>query len=50
MIAKKRAELRAKHGFPPDAKDEAAAERERQEALDVLKAMGKQTDRTVDDE
>ena len=28
MIAKKRAELRAKHGFPPDAKDEAAAERE----------------------
>jgi hypothetical protein len=40
MIQRKRAELRAKHGFPPDAKDEEAAESERQEALDVLKAMG----------
>jgi hypothetical protein len=50
MIDKKRSKLRAKHGFPSDEKDEGAAERERQEALDVLKAMGTQSDRTLDDE
>jgi hypothetical protein len=39
MREKKRAELRAKAGLEPDERDQAAAERERKEALDILNGM-----------